>query len=87
MNTEPKKSIVAKKIFAHLETMRPYTVIWCGLVSLAGACLSWGELPPVDIAILTLLVPIMGWIAGLCVSDFSDRKLAVWLSHYLFQGL
>ncbi len=75
MDTKQQKGIVATKIFAHLETMRPYTVIWCGLVSLAGACLSWGQLPPIDIAILSLLVPIMGWIAGLYLSDFLDRDL------------
>ena len=75
MNAQQKKGIATTKIFAHLETMRPYTVIWCGLVSLAGACLSWGKLPPIDIAILSLIVPIMGWIAGLYLSDFLDRDL------------
>mgnify|MGYP006281499843 CR=1 FL=1 len=72
---QPNKVTITTKLFAHLETMRPYTVIWCGLVSLAGACLSWGQLPPLDVAILSLLVPIIGWIAGLYLSDFLDRKL------------
>ncbi len=77
MTAQTKKVPVRTKLFAHLETMRPYTVIWCGLVSLAGACLSWGRLPPVDIAILSLIIPIMGWIAGLYLSDYLDRDLDV----------
>lgn len=54
---------------------RPYTVIWCGLVSLAGACLINNGLPNTDIWILALFIPMMGWIAGLYLSDFLDRKL------------
>lgn len=75
MNTQLKKIPIRAKLFAHLETMRPYTVIWCGLVSLAGACLSWGRFPPIDISALTVIVPIMGWIAGLYLSDYLDRNL------------
>lgn len=75
MADQDNKTPIKTKLFAHLETMRPYTVIWCGLVSLAGACLSWGQLPPLDVTILSVIVPIMGWIAGLYLSDFLDRKL------------
>ncbi|MBS3748302.1 MAG: UbiA family prenyltransferase [Candidatus Thermoplasmatota archaeon] len=75
MSTQSNNIPIKTKLFAHLETMRPYTVIWCGLVSFAGACLSWGQLPPIDVAILSLIVPIMGWIAGLYLSDFLDRNL------------
>lgn len=75
MNNKPGKVTILTKAFAHVETMRPYTVIWCGLVSLAGACLSWQSMPPLHIAILTFIVPIMGWIAGLYLSDFLDRDL------------
>jgi len=66
---------IRDKIFAHLETWRLYTVIWSGLVSLAGACIAYGELPPIRIAALALFIPMMGWTAGLYVSDFLDRKL------------
>jgi 4-hydroxybenzoate polyprenyltransferase/geranylgeranylglycerol-phosphate geranylgeranyltransferase len=63
------------KAFAHFETWRPYTVIWCGLVSLAGSCLVYGDIPPLRISLLALLIPMMGWIAGLYLSDYLDRKL------------
>lgn len=65
------------KIFAHIEIWRPYTVIWCGLVSLAGACLTNGALPSLTTAILVTIIPMMGWIAGLYLIDFIDRKLDV----------
>ena len=65
------------KFFAHLETWRLYTVIWCGLVSLTGACLAYGGFPPLIIAVLSLFIPMTGWIAGLYLSDFLDRKLDV----------
>ncbi|OYT57817.1 hypothetical protein B6U70_01945 [Euryarchaeota archaeon ex4484_162] len=55
--------------------MRPYTVVWCGLVSLAGACITLGGLPTLRITVLSMLIPIMGWIAGLYLSDYLDRKL------------
>ena len=63
------------KIFAHLETWRPYTVIWCGLVSLTGSCFAFGDFPPLKTAFLALFIPMMGWIAGLYLSDYLDREL------------
>jgi len=50
-------------------------VIWCGLVSLAGSCIAFGSFPPLRTALFTLFIPMMGWIAGLYLSDFLDRKL------------
>ena len=64
-----------QKLFAHLETMRPYTLLWCGLVSLLGACLLYGDLPPLKISLLVFFIPIMGWIAGLYLADYYDRTL------------
>ena len=64
-----------QKLFAHLETMRPYTLFWCGLVSLAGACLSYGDFPPLKISLLVFFIPILGWIAGLYLADYFDREL------------
>jgi geranylgeranylglycerol-phosphate geranylgeranyltransferase len=63
------------KLFAHLETWRLYTVVWCGLVSLAGSCIAYGSFPPIKISILALFIPMMGWTAALYLSDFLDRKL------------
>ena len=63
------------KLFAHLETWRLYTVVWCGLVSLAGSCIVYGSFPPIKISILALFIPMMGWTAALYLSDFLDRKL------------
>lgn len=76
MTTNPELNFTLKaKIFAHLETWRPYTVIWCGLVSLAGSCLTFGDFPSLKIAALALFIPMMGWTAGLYLSDYLDRKL------------
>ena len=74
--SEDKKVVSLKdKFFAHLETWRLYTVIWCGLVSLAGACLANNGFPTLYIAFLAFIIPMMGWTAGLYLSDFLDRKL------------
>jgi len=70
-------SVLRTKLFAHLETMRPYTVLWCGLVSLVGACVAIGALPSTLITLLVLFIPMMGWIAGLYLSDYLDRNLDV----------
>lgn len=64
---------LGRKLFAHLETMRPYTLLWCGMVSLAGAVVSQGMLP--SKAALIFFVPILGWIAGLYLADYADRDL------------
>ncbi|MDH7506385.1 MAG: UbiA family prenyltransferase [Candidatus Thermoplasmatota archaeon] len=70
-----KRFSLKDKSFAHFETWRLYTVIWCGLVSLTGSCIAYGDLPPIKIAVLSLFIPMMGWIAGLYLSDYLDRKL------------
>lgn len=64
-----------ERVFAFIETTRPYTLLWCGLVSLAGACIANESFPNFYIAVLATFIPIMGWIAGLNLSDFFDRKL------------
>ena len=55
--------------------MRPYTVVWCGLVSLVGACVTVGKFPKIPDTLLVLFIPMMGWIAGLYLSDYLDRNL------------
>ncbi|MBS3778615.1 MAG: UbiA family prenyltransferase [Candidatus Thermoplasmatota archaeon] len=72
---QPKKLSVRNKLFAHLETWRPYTIVWCGLVSLAGACLSYGKTPSLTIMLLSFFIPLIGWIASLYASDYLDKEL------------
>jgi 4-hydroxybenzoate polyprenyltransferase/geranylgeranylglycerol-phosphate geranylgeranyltransferase len=55
--------------------MRPYTLLWCGLVSLVGACLRYGNIPPIQISLLVFFIPILGWIAGLYLADYYDKAL------------
>jgi geranylgeranylglycerol-phosphate geranylgeranyltransferase len=55
--------------------MRPYTLLWCGLVSLTGATLTYGDLPPLRTSVLVFFIPILGWIAGLYLADYCDREL------------
>ena len=73
--TSKSKLTFKDKLFAHLETWRLYTVIWCGLVSLAGSCVAYGGFPPLKTSVLALFIPMMGWTAALYLSDFLDRKL------------
>ena len=68
-------SLLKTKLFAHLETWRLYTVIWCGLVSLAGSCIAFSNFPPLKIAALAFFIPLLGWTAGLYLADYLDRKL------------
>ena len=68
-------STLSTKLLAHIETSRPYTVIWCGLVSLAGACLTLQQLPSLSRSLLITFIPMMGWVAGLYLTDFFDRTL------------
>ncbi len=76
MSLSAQKTVpLSVKVSAHFETMRPYTVIWSGLVSLAGGCIAYGDLPPFRIAFLVFIIPMLGWTAGLYLSDYLDRKL------------
>jgi len=42
---------------------------------LAGSCIAFEGFPPIKTAILIFFIPMMGWIAGLYLSDYLDRKL------------
>ena len=77
MIVEPKRpsSLFKEKIIAHIETWRPYTIVWCGLVSLVGACLAYQGTPPAKILILSFFIPLVGWIASLYASDYLDKEL------------
>ena len=75
MSHVPSVSLLKTKLFAHFETMRPYTLFWCGLVSLLGASLMYGDIPPLRVSLLVFFIPILGWIAGLYLADYYDRNL------------
>jgi 4-hydroxybenzoate polyprenyltransferase/geranylgeranylglycerol-phosphate geranylgeranyltransferase len=61
-------------LLAHVETSRPYTLFYAGLVSLGGALLAAGHADPWRLA-GAWLVPTLGWLAGLYGGDYFDRHL------------
>jgi geranylgeranylglycerol-phosphate geranylgeranyltransferase len=62
------------RLLAHVETCRPYTLFYVGLVSLGGALLASGGRDPWRLA-GAWLVPTLGWLAGLYGGDYFDRRL------------
>ncbi|MFC7273496.1 UbiA family prenyltransferase [Paractinoplanes rhizophilus] len=62
------------KLFAHLETWRPYTAFYVGLVGLAGASLTAPHAPAGRLA-AAWAIPTLGWLAGLYGGDYFDRHL------------
>lgn len=65
----------ARKLLAHLEMTRPYTLFHSGLLAVAGAVVaSGGHVSPWR-AGLAAVVTICGWEAGLYAGDYYDRKL------------
>lgn len=76
LKTSSKSNFTIKdKLFAHLETWRPYTVLWCGLVSFVGVCIAFGDFPPLKTAVLAFFIPMMGWTAALYLQDYLDKNL------------
>lgn len=63
-----------QRLFAHLETWRPYTLAYVGLVGLAGAVLAAGATPAWRLA-GAWAAPTLGWLAGLYGGDYFDRRL------------
>jgi isopropylmalate/homocitrate/citramalate synthase/4-hydroxybenzoate polyprenyltransferase len=65
---------LAARLFAHVETWRPYTACYIGLVGLAGAGLAN---PRAGAAALVAAwsIPTIGWLAGLYGGDYFDREL------------
>ncbi|MFI9508725.1 UbiA family prenyltransferase [Nocardia sp. NPDC052566] len=59
--------------FAHVETCRPYTLAYPGMVGLAGAALA-GATSPVQ-WIAAWLAPTLIWLGGLYLGDYFDREL------------
>lgn len=65
----------AKRVlFAHLETWRPYTAFYVGLVGLAGALLAVPH-PSPGRCVAAWATPTLGWLGGLYGGDYFDRHL------------
>ena len=65
---------LGRALLAHVETWRPYTTCYVGLVGLAGAGLANPHAGPVR-EVAAWLVPTLGWVAGLYGGDYFDRDL------------
>ncbi|NGO10411.1 UbiA family prenyltransferase [Streptomyces sp. HC44] len=61
-------------LFAHLETWRPYTAFYIGLVGLAGAVLA-DQHPSPGRYLAAWATPTLGWLGGLYGGDYFDRHL------------
>lgn len=62
------------RVAAHVETWRPYTSGYVGLVGLAGAGLAAAHPGGWRLA-AAWAIPTMGWLAGLYGGDYFDREL------------
>ncbi|WP_433088427.1 UbiA family prenyltransferase [Dactylosporangium sp. CA-052675] len=60
-------------VLAHVQTWRPYTVWYVGLLGLAGAGLA-GERRPLWL-VVAWAIPTLGWLGGHYLSDWFDRDL------------
>jgi 4-hydroxybenzoate polyprenyltransferase/geranylgeranylglycerol-phosphate geranylgeranyltransferase len=65
---------------AHIETWRPYTLAYPGLVGLTGAALSSADAGAEDAATVGRLLvawaaPTLGWVSGHYLGDWFDRAL------------
>jgi 4-hydroxybenzoate polyprenyltransferase/geranylgeranylglycerol-phosphate geranylgeranyltransferase len=66
---------IRHKAMAHLEMTRPYTIFYPGLLSVAG----FGLVSRIDDhpgrTVLTGVVTVCGWVAGLYAGDYFDRDI------------
>jgi geranylgeranylglycerol-phosphate geranylgeranyltransferase len=70
----------ARACKAHIETWRPYTLAYPGLVGLTGAALSSADAGTEDAVTVGRLVvawaaPTLGWVSGHYLGDWFDRAL------------
>lgn len=68
-------SRLRRKVLAHLEMTRPYTMFHSGLLAIAGAELAAAGQVAVWRGVLAALVTMCGWEAGLYAGDYYDRHL------------
>ncbi len=62
------------RLHPHVETLRPYTLWYVGLVGLAGAGLAADHRPGWRM-VAAWAAPTLGWVAGLYGGDYFDRHL------------
>jgi geranylgeranylglycerol-phosphate geranylgeranyltransferase len=67
-----------RKLMAHIETWRPYTSLYVGVLALSAAILWEGTFLPLPVAVLIFVAPTIGWLAGLYGCDYFDRDLDKW---------
>jgi geranylgeranylglycerol-phosphate geranylgeranyltransferase len=65
---------VTRALRAHIETWRPYTLWYVGLVGLAGAGLAGGLHHPWRL-VAAWAAPTAGWLGGHYLGDYFDREL------------
>ncbi|MFI9643181.1 UbiA family prenyltransferase [Micromonospora sp. NPDC051925] len=65
---------VVPALRAHVETWRPYTLWYVGLVGLAGAALTGGPHHP-WLLVSAWAAPTAGWLGGHYLGDYFDREL------------
>jgi geranylgeranylglycerol-phosphate geranylgeranyltransferase len=69
-----KRSRVRRSLLAHVETWRPYTLWYVGLVGLGGAALTAGPQHPWRL-VAAWAAPTVAWIGGHYLGDYFDRTL------------
>lgn len=69
------KILIKRKILAHLEMSRPYTLFHAGLLAIAGAEVASHGQVAIWRVVLAALVALCGWEAGLYAGDYFDREL------------
>ncbi|MFE0422165.1 UbiA family prenyltransferase [Streptomyces sp. NPDC058953] len=69
--------LMGRMLYAHLQTWRPYTLCYPGLVSLAGALLPGADRPGsgVGVGVVAFVAPTAAWIGAHYLCDWFDRDL------------
>jgi 4-hydroxybenzoate polyprenyltransferase len=67
--------IIGSRLTAHVETWRPYTSTYPGLLALAAACLWQDGIPRWPVALAVFAAPVLGWVAALYGCDFLDSDV------------
>ncbi len=69
-----RRVAVARAVRAHVQTWRPYTVWYPGLVGLAGASVAGGPAPAGGLW-AAWAAPTLAWVGGHYLGDWCDREL------------